>query len=149
MASEVDGAGGPVVLYDGTCALCSAAVRFVIARDAAGRFRFAALQSEVGARLLRERGRKPPVGPPGSLLLVEGRAVLAESEAALRIARSLDGAWPAMAVLRLVPRALRDPIYRFVARRRHRWFGRASGCDLPDPDHVGRFLSGGPPQRPA
>jgi predicted DCC family thiol-disulfide oxidoreductase YuxK len=141
MASEADGAGGPVVLYDGTCALCSAAVRFVIARDSTGRFRFAALQSEAGARLVRERGHVLPAGRPGSVLLVEGRAVLAESEAALRIARSLDGAWPALAVLGLVPRALRDPIYRFVARRRHRWFGRASGCDLPDPGHASRFLS--------
>jgi predicted DCC family thiol-disulfide oxidoreductase YuxK len=31
----------------------------------------------------------------------------------------------------LVPRALRDAAYRFVAARRKRWFGGEEACKLP------------------
>ena len=134
------GPGGPVVLFDGVCNLCDAAVRFVIERDRSGRFRFAALQSEAGVRLLRERGLSAGEGEPESLLLVEGSDVFSRSEAVLRIARRLDGAWPLLAVLFLVPRFIRDDAYRLVARRRYRWFGRTAACRVPDPGLRARFL---------
>lgn len=134
-------AGESVVLFDGHCNLCSAAVRFVIARDAAGFFRFASLQSEAGERLLRARGHAPASGPPESVVLVEGAEVHWRSDAALRIARRLDGAWPLAYALILVPRLLRDAIYRAIARRRYRWFGRTESCRLPGPEHADRFLA--------
>ena len=45
--SEPAGAAGdaPLILYDGVCGLCNRLNRFVLERDPAGRFRFAALQS--------------------------------------------------------------------------------------------------------
>lgn len=130
----------PVVLFDGVCNLCDAAVLFVIDRDRAGAFRFAALQSEAGVRLLRERGRAAVVGEPESLLLVEGTEVYASSDALLRIARRLDGPWPLLGSLVLVPRFLREAAYRFVAHRRYRWFGRTTVCRTPAPGLGERFL---------
>jgi predicted DCC family thiol-disulfide oxidoreductase YuxK len=124
MASKLQGAARPVVLFDGACNLCNGAVRFVTRHDRAGRFDFAALQSEPGARLLRERRPGVAVGDPETLVLIEGARVYTHSDAALRIARGLDGAWPLLGLLALVPRFIRDAAYRFVARRRHRWFGR-------------------------
>jgi predicted DCC family thiol-disulfide oxidoreductase YuxK len=43
-------------------------------------------------------------------------------------------------VLRLVPRMMRDPAYRWLARNRYRWFGRSDACWLPAPEHAARFL---------
>jgi len=140
LASDAGGAAGPVVLFDGSCALCHAAVRFVIRHDRVGRIRFAALQSGAGARLLGDRGRAVPPGPLESVLLVEGAEVHARSDAALRIARYLDGAWPVLYGLVVVPRPLRDAAYRVVARHRGRWPGGAEGCRLPGSEPGGRFL---------
>jgi len=134
-------AGESVVLFDGHCNLCDAAVRFVIARDAAGVFRFASLQSAAGEGLLRARGHVPATGEPESVVLVEGPEVHWRSDAALRIARRLDGAWPLAYALVVVPRFLRDALYRAIARRRYRWFGRTDTCRLPGPEHADRFLA--------
>ena len=44
----------PAVLFDGVCNLCNAWVRFVIRRDPAGIFRFAAQQSPAGRAIIGE-----------------------------------------------------------------------------------------------
>ena len=46
--------------------------------------------------------------------------------------RAIGGGWAIVAGLgRLIPRFLRNGIYRFVARRRLGWFGPADACRLP------------------
>lgn len=131
----------PIVLFDGVCNLCHASVQFIIDRDPAGRFRFASLQSDVAKDLLAARGQKPPTGDPDSILLLEGDRVSSHSTAALRIARRLRGAWKLLALCLVVPRPVRDFVYRYIARNRYRWFGRSVECRLPSPALRGRFLS--------
>jgi predicted DCC family thiol-disulfide oxidoreductase YuxK len=126
------------ILFDGVCNLCNASVRFVLRRDPHARFRFAALQSEAGRRLLEEH-RLPADELSTVVVVADGRAYT-RSDAALRIARGLGGAWPALGALRVVPRPLRDRAYGVVARNRYRWFGRREECMLPTPELRERFL---------
>ena len=130
-----------MILFDGRCGLCDRTVQFVLARDRRGVFRFAALESRVG-RELRE-GLCPAGALPDSVLLLEGDALYLESEAVLRIARGLGPPWSLAGLLRVVPRGLRDALYRLVARRRRRWFGELEACRLPRPEERERFLDGG------
>ena len=133
----------PLVLYDGVCGLCNRLNRFVIARDPAGRFRFAALQSSLAREILARHGRDPRDLDTLYLVLSRGRPderLLRKSDAVLWILRALGGPWRAAAALRLVPRVLRDLGYDLVARTRYRLFGRYDACPLPDPRHKGRFL---------
>ena len=130
---------GPVILFDGVCNLCSGAVRFILARDRRGRFRFAALQSDAAKSLLAGAGL-PQDATDSIVLLQDGRA-WRRSGAALRIARGLDGAWPLLFAFIIVPRPLRDAAYDFVARRRLRWFGRRAACHVPTPELRSRFLA--------
>jgi predicted DCC family thiol-disulfide oxidoreductase YuxK len=129
-----------VVLFDGVCNFCNGAVHFIVDRDPHRRFRFAALQSEAGARALREHGRQPAAGDPDSIVLIEGDRVSERSTAALRIARRLRFPWPFLSAFLLVPRPLRDLVYRYIARNRYRWFGRTDECRVPTPDLRARFL---------
>lgn len=131
-------ADAAVVLFDGVCNLCSASVRFVVRRDPAGRFRFASLQSAAGRELLLRHGLDPD--DLHSVVLVEGGRAYTRSDAALRIARGLRGAWPLLGLLRAVPRPVRDGAYRLVAANRYRWFGKRDACMLPSPGLRGRFL---------
>jgi predicted DCC family thiol-disulfide oxidoreductase YuxK len=41
----------------------------------------------------------------------------------------------------LVPRALRDLLYRAFARNRYRLFGKTEYCRVPTPETRARFLS--------
>ncbi len=133
-------APGPVVLFDGTCNLCNGAVQFVVRRDPRGRFRFAPLQSAAAQKLLAPGGGLPAL--PDSIVLVHQGRVRTKSGAALAIARGLRWPWPLLTVFWLVPAPLRDFVYDWIARHRHRWFGRRDACMLPTPALRARFLDG-------
>jgi predicted DCC family thiol-disulfide oxidoreductase YuxK len=128
----------PVILFDGVCNLCNGAVQFVIARDPAARFHFAALQSAAASRLIESAGA--PENLPDSIILVEDGRVWTRSTAALRIARQLSFPWSAAYALIAVPRPLRDWIYNLVARNRYGWFGKREACTVPTPALRARFL---------
>jgi predicted DCC family thiol-disulfide oxidoreductase YuxK len=40
----------------------------------------------------------------------------------------------------LIPRFIRDGLYRFIANNRYRWFGKQSQCRVPSPELKDRFL---------
>lgn len=128
------------ILFDGVCNLCNGFVQFVIRHDAAGRYRFASLQSAAGQALLRAHG-VPLASEPDSVVLVENGRAYTHSAAALGILRGLGSPLSGLAIVLLAfPRFLRDAVYRLVARYRYRWFGRQDACWLPTPELAARFL---------
>lgn len=129
---------GPLLLYDGHCALCHRSVAFALARDPRGVIRYATLDGPHGARV---RAAHPELAAVSSVVLVDAAGVHVRSEAALRLASYLTAPWPAVArAARVVPRAIRDTIYRLVARVRYRVFGRFETCPVPPPAARDRFL---------
>ena len=128
----------PIIVFDAECVLCSANARFVLRNDRRRRFRLASMQGEVGAGLYRRFGIDP-ADPESLIVVAEGRA-LRDTEALFAIWSGLGWPWRALAVLRVVPRFVRDPAYRLVARNRYRLFGRRSSCWLPSPEHADRLL---------
>jgi predicted DCC family thiol-disulfide oxidoreductase YuxK len=132
---------GPIVLFDGVCGLCNGAARFIAARDHERRFWFAHLQSPAAAALMADWGWRDE--PLESVVLVRDGEILTRSDAALAIARELDGAWSALGVFRFVPRVLRDAVYRLVARKRYDWFGRTDACQIPPAGLASRFVPAG------
>ena len=77
---------------------------------------------------------------PETVILIEQGQLFTHSTAVLRILRGLGGAWQLLYVGMLLPRALRDALYRFVARHRYQWFGQQDACMLPTPELAQRFL---------
>jgi predicted DCC family thiol-disulfide oxidoreductase YuxK len=128
----------PIILFDGVCNLCAWAVRFIIERDPKGYFHFAPLQSDVGRSLLVEHEIDP--ANTDSFVLVENGLACTESTAALRVARKLSLPWPAFYAGIILPPFVRDPIYRFIARNRYRWFGKQDSCMIPTPELRARFV---------
>lgn len=128
----------PVILFDAACVLCSANARFVLERDRGGVFRLASMQSEVGQRLYRRHGLDPD--DPVSMLVVESDRVRRDSDAVLGIYEKLGFPWKLAAVLRIVPAAMRDPVYRWIARNRYRVFGKRETCWIAPPQYRDRIL---------
>ena len=121
---------GPILFYDGDCGLCDATVRFVLRHERGAEFRFAPLQAPLARRLLAPHG--VAAGDLSSMLVLEGGRLWRESDAAARILRRLRMPWRLLAeAMALCPRGLRDRAYRFVGRRRHRWFGRSRAQACP------------------
>ncbi|MBS1961806.1 MAG: thiol-disulfide oxidoreductase DCC family protein [Bdellovibrionales bacterium] len=135
----MEGADGKIVLYDGVCNLCDAAVRFILPRDSRGNFRFASLQGKLAQEILTRRGI-PSGQALESIVLIENGKPYLHSAGILRIARGLDFPWSLAAVFLIVPAPIRDAVYRWIARNRYRWFGKAEECLLPKPEWRARFL---------
>ena len=128
-----------VIVFDGVCVLCSRWVDFVLRRDQRGRYKFAAVQTTSGRELLVAHGIDPD--DPLSFLLLEAGAGYTDTDAIVRILRSLGRGWRAVALLvSIVPRFIRDPLYRWIARHRYRLFGQRSTCLAPTADIADRFL---------
>ena len=128
----------PIIVFDAMCVLCSGNAQFVLRHDRAGRFLLASMQSEAGAALYRAHGIDP--ADPDTLILVEDDKALRDSDAILAIWRGLGWPWRAAGAFGLVPRVLRDPVYRWVARHRYRLFGRRATCWVPDAAQRSRIL---------
>jgi predicted DCC family thiol-disulfide oxidoreductase YuxK len=128
-----------VIVFDGVCMLCSRWVDFVLRRDPRGRYKFAAMQTASGRALLIEHGIDPD--DPLSFLLLEDRKGYTDTDAIVRILRSFGPGWKFIALLvSIVPRFVRDPLYRWIARNRYRMFGRRAACRVPTADIADRFL---------
>lgn len=128
-----------MIFFDGVCNLCNKSVRFVITRDKKDIFRFAALQSPLAKKLFVNQPYL--IQAPASVLLVQDGKIYVESTAALKIVRQLGGTWSILYWLILIPAFLRDTLYRFVATRRYKWFGKQSTCMIPKPEWNDRFIS--------
>lgn len=131
-----------LVLYDGDCGLCHRSVAFLARRDREGsRFLFAPLGSETAAARLG--GVVTGTIPAGTVVVLDEKGTLrTRSDAVLYALDRLGGVWRIVAgAMRVVPRPLRDGVYRGVARIRRRLFARPPRtCPLLPPHLAGRFL---------
>ncbi len=126
-----------IVLFDGGCGFCSWWVRTAVRHERDSKMRFAPLDSDVG-RALRER-HGLGLGSLDSVVLIEGGRAYTESDAALRIVARFRSPWRWLRALGVVPRPLRDGVYRLIARHRRRLMG-AGSCELPDELTRSRFV---------
>ena len=134
-----------VLLYDGQCGLCNRIVVVLLRTDRQGRLRFAPLQSEPAQAYLRSVGL--PTKDFDSLVFVPDwnrpleAPPLVRTDGVLAACAEVGGGWRVLAWLRIVPRTLRDPFYKVVARSRYALFGEYRPAPLPDPDWERRFLA--------
>ena len=128
-----------IILFDGVCNLCNGAIQFIIKNDRKDVFRYAALQSAIGKKLLEERNID--VAKIDSIILIEpGVAYYDKSDAALHIGKNLKGYGSISSILYLIPSGLRDIVYDFIARNRYKWYGKKEYCMIPTPELKTKFL---------
>lgn len=128
----------PVILFDGTCAFCERSIRFIATRDD-GSFKFGASQTNEARALLRRFGTDRETAR--SIILIENDRVYLRSDAVLGIVRHMRAPWKYFAVFRVVPRPLRDVVYRVVAAIRYRLAGDSNACEIPPPEIRARLIT--------
>lgn len=129
----------PIILFDGICNFCNNAVNFIIKRDKNSVLKFAALQSNIAHKILKNNNL--PTADLHSFVFIEKDKIFIRSTAALRVCRYLNGLWPLMYGLIIVPRFIRDSIYKWISKNRYRWFGKKEICMIATPDIKVRFLN--------
>jgi predicted DCC family thiol-disulfide oxidoreductase YuxK len=125
----------PVLFFDGECGFCDRAIRFAMAHDVRRSLSASPLQGVTASTTL------PPfasalVGVDSIVLYrpatpTTEASVQLHSDAALSVLRLLGGGWSILGYAGLlVPRWIRDLMYKAFARRRFRLFGRVEACAL-------------------
>jgi predicted DCC family thiol-disulfide oxidoreductase YuxK len=127
-----------VLLFDGVCNLCIGVVKFTIKRDTKEKIRFAALQSESGQALLKKFGLA--TNDFDSFVFITGDKYYLRSSAGLYVLKELGGVWKLFYGFIIIPRPVRDFIYKIVAKIRYRIFGKQDNCMVPSPEIKRRFL---------
>ena len=128
-----------IILFDGVCNLCDSSVLFVIKYDKKDEFRFVALQSDLGKKILQHIGMDSK--HIDSIVLYEpGIAYYYKSQAALEIAKSLGGIFHFGTLFRIIPNGIRNWVYDYVAKNRYVWYGKKELCMIPTPEIQSKFL---------
>lgn len=125
------------ILFDGVCNLCSGSVQFILKRDKKGVFKFTSLQSEIGKSLLSEYN----IGEVDSIVCIHDHVAYVKFKAVRIIAKRLGGMYLFFYwISKVIPVAIGNVLYDFIARNRYRWMGKKEVCWIPSPEWKDRFL---------
>jgi predicted DCC family thiol-disulfide oxidoreductase YuxK len=128
-----------IILFDGVCNLCNSSVQYVIKRDKKDVFRFAALQSELGQKIIQHIGIAHQ--NIDSIVLYEpGKAYYYKSSAAIEIAKDLGGLFTFGTIFRIIPAGIRNILYDYIAKNRYKWYGKQESCMIPTKELKAKFL---------
>ena len=135
---EIDDTTIDLILIDGQCVSCHKLVRHLYRHDRHRVFYYASQQSPLGQQLL-DKYHLRQWEDQSLIYLQKGRAHT-HSTAVLQIYAQLPRPLCWLAGLAILPRGLRDWLYRLYARNRHRLFGKLDTCEIPTPELRQRFL---------
>lgn len=128
-----------IILFDGLCNLCDSSVQFVIKHDKNDQFRFIALQSDLGQKIIAHIGINTK-HIDSVILYRPGIAYYYKSNAALEIAKSLGGFFHFGTLFRIIPTTLRNSMYDYIAKNRYQWYGKKQNCMVPTFALKSKFL---------
>lgn len=127
-----------IILFDGICNFCNSSVNKIIKHDKKNQFKFAALQSETGKKLVEKHSIDST--KIDSIILIENDAVFIKSTAILKISKQMSGLYPLAFGFIIIPAFIRDIVYDFVARNRYKWFGKKDSCMIPTAEVKEKFI---------
>ncbi|MFV8335522.1 thiol-disulfide oxidoreductase DCC family protein [Flavobacterium sp. RSP29] len=128
-----------IILFDGVCNLCDSAVQRIIKHDTKDLFRFVALQSDLGQKIIKHLGIDTKI--TDSIILYQpGFAYYYKSEAVLEIAKNLSGLFYFGTLFSIFPTAFNNYIYDYIAKNRYKWYGRKETCLIPTKELQAKFL---------
>ena len=126
------------VFFDGVCNLCNRGVNFLIKHDKKGVLKFASLQSEYAQNTIpKELLNRENLD---TIVVYTNGKLYNRSNAVLKLCKILGGGFYVFLIGYLIPRFIRDGLYRFIANNRYRWFGKKLQCRIPTVDLKDRFL---------
>lgn len=131
-----------IVFFDSECSLCQRAVRWILKRDRDRKFYFASLDSDTArSRLPAKFLEKKRDYTWESMVVLCPQDTYRYSTAAFLILSEIRTFWSFLCVFSLLPTSWTDAFYRFVAKRRKKWFGRCDSCTISqDGNFKDRFL---------
>lgn len=132
-----------LILYDDQCALCHSFVQFLLKIDKDKRLFFAPRDGKT-ARQVCEHQSQRDLLEKDTVIAVQaredGHKFFIFSDVALQTFKKLGWPWKFFWFFSVIPRFIRDGIYRFLSRHRYGIFGKADTCLMDSVKDSGQFL---------
>ena len=128
-----------IVLFDGVCNYCNDKINFIIKKDKQDIFRFVALQSETGQKIIKYLGIDASID---SIVLYEpGYAYYIKSEAVFRIIKHLSSSVRFLLFFNFIPTSIKNVFYDIIAKNRYNWYGKKESCMMPTEEVKRKFIT--------
>ena len=127
-----------IILFDGICNLCDSSVQFIIKHDDQDIFRFVALQSDLGGKIIQHLGIHSSK-VDSIILYIPNKTYYTKISAVTRIASELNSWHRCLSIFRFTGK-LGNFIYDFVAKNRYKWFGKKESCTIPNSEKKSKIL---------
>lgn len=127
-----------IIFYDGLCPMCNGWVKRFVRWDKKKIFRFAPLEGETAKKMLGEIF--PDFLKEDTIIYFDNGKTYVRSTAALKILEQFDFPYSWSIIGFLIPRAIRDGVYRWIANRRYTYGKRYDSCPIPPVEWRDRFL---------
>ena len=128
-----------IILFDGVCNYCNDKINFIIKNDKQDVFRFVALQSETGQKIIKYLGIDSSID---SIILYEpGYAYFIKSEAVFRIIKHLSSSVRLLLFFNFIPTSIKNVFYDFIAKNRYNWYGKKESCMMPTEELKRKFIA--------
>lgn len=127
-----------IIVFDGVCNFCNRVVKIIIRHDPSAQIHFTVQQSAAGEKLLHQYSIQESTN---SVVFITQGLVYYQSDAVIEIAKLLSG-WPNLFKYSIiVPRFLRNALYKFIASNRYTIFGKQTHCMVPKEEEKERFIN--------
>ncbi|MEG0482010.1 MAG: thiol-disulfide oxidoreductase DCC family protein [Acinetobacter sp.] len=127
-----------IVLFDEICVLCNGWAKFLIQHDRHARFKLASVQSALGQEILKYYAL--PNEHFDTMYVIKNAQLYSESTAFLKVIQELSFPFSCLKIGYLIPKFIRDFLYRRIALNRYRLFGTTDQCLLPSHENKKHFL---------
>lgn len=125
-----------VIYFDGVCNLCNGFISFLMTLGLPADVKVSSLQGDYAKANLEGKIREEL----SSVIYQTPEGIYKESTAVIYILADLKAYLRILKIFLLVPRILRDFLYRMVARNRYKLFGKRDTCRLPNQEELEYFI---------
>jgi predicted DCC family thiol-disulfide oxidoreductase YuxK len=126
-----------ILFFDGVCSVCNGFIDFLMSADVGHTLRFAAIQGQTAKSKLSPE----LITNLDTLALHTDDKIYTRTDAVIRSLSAMGGIWKILIILLVVPKFIRDSIYRFFAKNRYKWFDKKETCRMPTQEERNKILN--------
>ena len=125
-----------IIYFDGICGLCNSFVKLLLKVDSD--LKFATLQGVSGQKLLNKMNFSN--SDFDTVIFQKNDQIYTKSTAVFEIFKTIGGFWKILLIFSFLPISITDQLYRYIALKRFKVFGKLDQCDISIFNKPGQFI---------
>tara|TARA_B110001450_G_scaffold54543_1_gene51024 strand:+ start:956 stop:1351 length:396 start_codon:yes stop_codon:yes gene_type:complete len=125
-----------IIYFDGICGLCNSFVKLLLKVDSD--LKFATLQGVSGQKLLNKMNFSD--SDFDTVIFQKNDQIYTRSTAVFEIFKTIGGFWKILLIFSFLPISITDQLYRYIALKRFKVFGKLDQCDISIFNKPGQFI---------